>query len=804
MKPVRIALLLTAVVLLLLYASSPAWLGAVAARQLPDGWRLDTLETGYPGLSAISVHELRLHGATNAGELSLTAKNLRLEYRGLGTAAAEAWIDFHPRNRPAAAGAFGPADLNLPLLAPVPSLPRLRVGLIHVRVQAASGNLPALELKQLTLAPLGDGRNRLQAEVSVTRDARYNGRLQVETGPDGVSGSLRLPAAAGEDAWAVADFVQQRRQQPATTRLRLSLDAGRSDASWAEPFISALSTGLVQQLRGKFELAGSFSGTDTQVVQSLSLRTGQLQLGLREAALLDRLLPGFSLKSDGAVQALCSIAAEIRRPEMQRSPPASAPVLEADLDVAYTSAKQKLELKTSGFRLGDIDSAHVDAAATAGTLGLNWTLDAPFSYSNGTTTIAADGLGLATTLRVTAGRVRSTGSARLQAARAESLAASAKIVAVSWQDLDLPALDGQLKTRSSGFKLALEGMHTSGLDFDAQYRLTNGTRVAGRGNLLLNSAPLAAFEFTGDAQAGRFHVKLPTASIDAATVAQLLQALQIQPPGGLLLQKGAIDVQAEIDVGRYITAGLSLQGRQLALKLQNSKASDGNFQVDARFDSRGNGRETLLNGPLSASEVTLAGGLDLQNLQAQMTARLGAEKSASFEIANVGAQVLGGRLALSQLKFSPRGLEDTQVQLHDIDLGRLLALADINGLGGSGRLDLTLPVGANQDGLHVKGGTFQSTAPGRLAYKKPGGAAGNIGLQALENFEFKSLSGRIDYQSSGNFRITARLEGRNPDLYSGHAILFNLDINGALPQLFEALFLSGDFEQAVLKQLKQH
>lgn len=804
MKPVRISLLLTAVVLLVLYASSPVWLGAVAAHQMPDGWRLDTLEIGYPRLSAIPVHELRMHGPTSAGELSLAAKNLRLEYRGLGAAAAEAWIDFHPHNRTPATGPFGPADLNLPLIAPVPPLPRLRVGLMHVRVLGASDDFPALELKALTLAPLGGGRNRLQAEVSVTRDARYSGRLQLETGPDGVSGSLRLPSAAGEDAWAVADFVQRRRQQPATTRLHLSLDAGRFDPSWADPFISALSAGLVQRLRGKFELTGNFSGKDTQAVQSLSLRTGQLQLDVREAALLDRLLPGLSLQTDGTVRALCSIVAAIRRPETPPSPPGPAPALEADLDVSYASAKQKMKLETSGFRLDDIDSAHIVTAATAGTLGLNWTLDAPFSYTNGTTAIAADGIGLSTTLRVTAGRLRSTGSARLQAARAKSLAASAKTVEVSWQDLGLPGLDGQLKTRTSGFKLALDGMHTSGVDFDTHYRLTHGTRITGGGNLLLNNAPLAAFAFTLDAQTGRFHVTLPTASVDAATVAQLLQALQIQPPGGLLLQQGDIDVQAEIDAGRQITATLSLQGRQLALKMQNSKASDGNFQFDTRFDNRGNGRETLLNGPLSASEVTLAGGLNLKNLQAQMMARMDAEQVASFEIANVRAQVLGGRLALAQLKFSPRGLEDTQVQLHDIDLGRLLALADINGLDGSGRLDLTLPVGTNQDGIHVQGGTFQSTAPGRLSYKKPGAVANNIGLQALENFEFKTLSGRIDYQSSGNFRITARLEGRNPDLYSGHAILFNLDINGALPQLFEALFLSGDFEQAVLKQIKQH
>ncbi len=63
-------------------------------------------------------------------------------------------------------------------------------------------------------------------------------------------------------------------------------------------------------------------------------------------------------------------------------------------------------------------------------------------------------------------------------------------------------------------------------------------------------------------------------------------------------------------------------------------------------------------------------------------------------------------------------------------------------------------------------------------------AATNIGLQAMENFQYQDLSGTINYQADGTYRITIRLEGKNPDLYGGHPVVFNLNINGSLPAAF--------------------
>ncbi len=109
--------------------------------------------------------------------------------------------------------------------------------------------------------------------------------------------------------------------------------------------------------------------------------------------------------------------------------------------------------------------------------------------------------------------------------------------------------------------------------------------------------------------------------------------------------------------------------------------------------------------------------------------------------------------------------------------------------------------GAIKQACILKMGYSNSTAPGRLAYTKEGVAGSNIGLQALENFQYQDFSGTVDYQSDGTYQIAIRLEGENPDLYGGHPIVFNLNISGSLPELFEALFITGDFEESILKQI---
>ena len=91
--------------------------------------------------------------------------------------------------------------------------------------------------------------------------------------------------------------------------------------------------------------------------------------------------------------------------------------------------------------------------------------------------------------------------------------------------------------------------------------------------------------------------------------------------------------------------------------------------------------------------------------------------------------------------------------------------------------------------------------PGQLSYSS-GAPAANIGLQALENFNYQSLSGTLDYGSDGGYTIGVELLGANPDLYGGYPIRFKLNLGGAMPALFRSLFVTGDFDKAIIEQLR--
>ncbi len=145
------------------------------------------------------------------------------------------------------------------------------------------------------------------------------------------------------------------------------------------------------------------------------------------------------------------------------------------------------------------------------------------------------------------------------------------------------------------------------------------------------------------------------------------------------------------------------------------------------------------------------------------------------------------------------------MRVSGLDLGALLAEIDQPGLSGNGRLTGAIPLEFAAGAIRVGNAELQSTAPGVLRYRPAAGPQPqleNIALQALQNFQYDSLNMQLGYDLNGDYRIKMRLEGRNPDLYSGYPIAFNLKFTGTLPGLLQASLLSGDFSGQILKNLK--
>jgi len=165
--------------------------------------------------------------------------------------------------------------------------------------------------------------------------------------------------------------------------------------------------------------------------------------------------------------------------------------------------------------------------------------------------------------------------------------------------------------------------------------------------------------------------------------------------------------------------------------------------------------------------------------------------------------VAGPRIDVSQLEWRLAGgtaraepfslgsvLEGTDVTLRaeQLDLGALLALTKLDGLSGEGRLDGVLPIRLSGGAASIEGGKLAATAPGVLRYAsgavpaalQSGGEGVDLLLQALENFHYEALRITLDGRTDAAMDIGLHLGGANPDLYDGHPVEFNLDLEGEL------------------------
>jgi hypothetical protein len=145
--------------------------------------------------------------------------------------------------------------------------------------------------------------------------------------------------------------------------------------------------------------------------------------------------------------------------------------------------------------------------------------------------------------------------------------------------------------------------------------------------------------------------------------------------------------------------------------------------------------------------------------------------------------------------------------LQDLDLAKILSVEKNQGLQGTGLLNGTLPVSIAPEGITIKDGTITAIPSGgvirygsaRESPKTISETSTHLHLvtQALNNFHYTLLRVGVDYAESGMLFLTARLEGRNPDLKTIPPINFNLTVQEHIPTLLKSLRLVENLEKAV-------
>ena len=112
-----------------LYAATPLWLPMLLDRQLPPGWKLDTLQAGYPGMSGIDLKQIRVKGELQAATIELAAVDVKFRYQDLKTDIGSISLDvFLQTVNDNAAVTSTLDDLSLPTTKLTGKLPELSIG----------------------------------------------------------------------------------------------------------------------------------------------------------------------------------------------------------------------------------------------------------------------------------------------------------------------------------------------------------------------------------------------------------------------------------------------------------------------------------------------------------------------------------------------------------------------------------------------------------------------------------------------------------------------------------------------------
>jgi hypothetical protein len=208
---------------------------------------------------------------------------------------------------------------------------------------------------------------------------------------------------------------------------------------------------------------------------------------------------------------------------------------------------------------------------------------------------------------------------------------------------------------------------------------------------------------------------------------------------------------------------------------------------------------------LSIESINFSSGLEITNINTSIDSGI----EDAFITRAFNGELFNGKLFSKSIKFNADGIGHSIIELKKISLTELVFYLEIPGLYADGNIDFTLPFSLKNGMIIIKDGSFKALDKGLIKYTytytytdTDSDKEENIALKALKNFHYESLDGTFSYNEEGLYHIKLHLLGTNPDLYGGYPVDFILNLRGELSGAFRSLFLTGNFEDAIMEQVK--
>ncbi|MCW8127798.1 intermembrane phospholipid transport protein YdbH family protein [Microbulbifer halophilus] len=182
-------------------------------------------------------------------------------------------------------------------------------------------------------------------------------------------------------------------------------------------------------------------------------------------------------------------------------------------------------------------------------------------------------------------------------------------------------------------------------------------------------------------------------------------------------------------------------------------------------------------------------------------------------LSDLSAELLSGKLQSAGLTWNLDGKERrSEIRLDGISLEQLASETEVGNFAASGILDLHIPLLTGEDGVTVEQGRVEARPPGgRLRYYgafSPDMLSGNPQLKliagALEDYNYRELSGTLEYPPSGDMQMQLKLVGRSDSVAQDRDLVINLNLENNIPDMLRSLQasrdLTGSLEEAVDNQ----
>lgn len=233
------------------------------------------------------------------------------------------------------------------------------------------------------------------------------------------------------------------------------------------------------------------------------------------------------------------------------------------------------------------------------------------------------------------------------------------------------------------------------------------------------------------------------------------------------------------------------------------------IDLDASASWNGTGRYTE-TGLLNVGQVL--SGVRIDTLKTRYGLSRAPNGTISVGLSDTQANLLGGTVKLKPFNTALDTLDvKTEVSVERMDVAEILALERQKGLSGRGTLSGQFPLEYSAAGVEVKDGELDALAPGGYIRYQPDAAIAayavtnpglSMALGALENFEYDTLSVKLNYHTDGTALLATRLKGKNPDWNKGHPVDFTVNVEENIPDLLRTLQFADELTEKLEKRYR--